>query len=56
MDAALQAAGARYHEWGARCLPAAEGPGADEVMIRLVASWATGEDEVDRFLAVAGVA
>lgn len=56
VHAALQAAGARYYEWGARCLPAQEGPGPDETMIRLVASWATTEAEADRFLAVARAA
>ena len=56
VEAALRAAGARYYEWGARCLPADQGPGEDEVMIRLVASWATTEAEVERFLAVAAAA
>ncbi|MBL8588817.1 MAG: low specificity L-threonine aldolase [Methylobacteriaceae bacterium] len=55
-DAALKAAGARYHDWGARSLPAGEGPKGDEIFARLVASFATTADEVDRFVAVVAAA
>lgn len=51
VEAALKAAGARYYEWGARCLPAAAGPGEGEAMIRLVTAWSTTAEEVDRLLA-----
>jgi threonine aldolase len=52
-DAALKAAGARYYDWGARSLLQGAGPGADEVYVRLVASYATTAEEVDRFCALA---
>lgn len=44
--ARLRAAGGAAHEWPA------EGLGADEVLVRLVTSWATTEDEVEGFLGV----
>jgi threonine aldolase len=44
--ARLRAAGGTAHEW-----PGAA-PGADEVLVRLVTSWATTGDEVEGFLAV----
>jgi threonine aldolase len=56
MDAALRAAGARHYEWSARCLPADERPGAEETLVRLIASFATTPEEVDRFLDVARAA
>lgn len=43
---ALQEAGAAFHEWPAR------GIRADETCVRLVTSFATTEDEVDRFLSL----
>lgn len=42
--ARLRAAGGAAHEWPA------EGLGADEVLVRLVTSWATTEADVDEFL------
>lgn len=50
LDGALKAAGALYHPW----LPA-ERPreGVEEVTVRLVTSFATTLEEVDRFLAIA---
>jgi threonine aldolase len=45
-------AGAVFHEWPAEQLPAERRPGADEDLVRLVASFATSEEEVERFLAV----
>ncbi|HWM45859.1 MAG TPA: beta-eliminating lyase-related protein [Xanthobacteraceae bacterium] len=51
--ARLGHAGARYYEMRSRALPrqAAQPPGA--VLVRLVTSFATSEDEVDRFVAAA---
>ena len=49
-DMALKAAGASYYHWGARGLPPEEAPGTDEVFVRLIPSFATAPDEVDRFL------
>ncbi|ADZ69283.1 threonine aldolase family protein [Polymorphum gilvum] len=51
--ARLEAAGQRCHEWSAEGLPEGERPAADEALVRLVASFATTVDEVDRFLALA---
>lgn len=48
--ARVRAAGGAAHEWPAEAL--AERPGADEVLVRLVTSWATTEDEVEGFLGV----
>jgi threonine aldolase len=52
IDKALKAAGARYYDWGTRGLSDAEKPGADEVFVRLVASYATRDFEIERFVAV----
>lgn len=51
-DAALKAAGARFYDWGARGLHGAEKPGPDEVFVRLVASFATSEAEVNQFIGI----
>lgn len=48
--ARVRAARGAAHEWPAEAL--AERPGADEVLVRLVTSWATTEDEVEGFLGV----
>jgi threonine aldolase len=53
IDRALRAAGARYYDWGARGLTAMQAPGADEVFVRLVTSFATTTDDVGQFLKVA---
>ena len=53
MDRALRAAGARYYDWGARGLTSMQAPRADEVFVRLVTSFATTPEDVDRFLKVA---
>lgn len=53
LDAALRAAGLSYHEWTEASLPAAERVGAGEVLIRLVTSFATKEEDVDALLAAA---
>lgn len=49
-DAALRAAGARYHEW-----PRIQ-DGGPETSVRLVCGWSTTEAEVDDFLGVLGAA
>jgi len=49
-DEALKAAGASYYHWGARGLAPGEAPGTDEVFVRLIPSFATAPEEVDRFL------
>ncbi len=49
LDARLRAAGAVYHPWTTDSLPIAERPGPGEVIIRLVTSWQTTANEVDRF-------
>ncbi len=51
-DAALKAAGARYYHWGARGLAGGEAPCADEVFVRLIPSFATTPQEVDRFIEI----
>lgn len=53
-DAALKAAGARYHDWGVRGLPSGERLAEGEILVRLVCSWATRAEDIARFLAVAG--
>ncbi len=53
LDRALRACGARYYDWGARGLTAMQAPGADEVFVRLVTSFATTPDDVDHFLKIA---
>jgi threonine aldolase len=52
-EVALKAAGARYYDWGGRGLEGVDRLGADEVMLRLVASFATTQAEVDAFVAIA---
>jgi threonine aldolase len=53
MDKALKAAGVLYHPWTETSLPEAERVGADEMLVRLVTSFATQEDEVRKVLDVA---
>ncbi len=53
LDAALKAAGAVYHPWSPASLATGEAVGADEMLIRLVTSFATPEAAVDAFLAAA---
>jgi threonine aldolase len=54
LDRTLKAAGAVYHTWSDRSLPAGERVGPDEVLVRLVTSFATEEGAVDRLLLAAG--
>jgi len=51
-DSALKAAGAIYYHWGTRGLAAGEAPGADEVFVRLIPSFSTQAQAVDRFLGI----
>ena len=51
-DTALKAAGARYYDRTARGLAAAERPAPDEIFVRLVTSFATGDHDVDQFVAI----
>jgi threonine aldolase len=48
-DARLRAAGASYYVRQSESLPPGMTIGADRMLVRLVTSFATGEDEVDRF-------
>ena len=50
LEARLKAAGARYYVRASESLPDGATVRPDEVLIRLVASFATREDEVDRFV------
>lgn len=48
-DERLKSAGAAYYPWAADKLPATAQPKDGEVAVRLIASWKTTEQEVDRF-------
>jgi threonine aldolase len=49
LHAKLQAAGASYYEWPLQALPPSVKPGKDDVLARLVTSFATRPEDVDRF-------
>jgi threonine aldolase len=51
-DTALKKAGAHYHEWSARCLPEPFPATEDKVFVRLVTSFATQDEEIERLLAI----
>jgi threonine aldolase len=51
-DAALKSAGARYYEWPARALAPEARPRSDETMVRLVCSFATTFEDVERFASI----
>lgn len=53
VDARLKAAGAAYHAWSDLSLPEGEAVGTDELLVRLVTSFATREEAVDAFLGAA---
>ncbi len=53
LDERLRHAGALYYPWITRSLPAGETPRPGEVMIRLICSFETGDDEVDRLVGIA---
>jgi threonine aldolase len=52
LAARLTAAGALFHPWSTQGLDQFERPRAGETLIRLVTSWQTAGDEVERFAAV----
>jgi threonine aldolase len=56
MEARLRAAGARYYVRRSDSLPGGASVGPEQALIRLVTSFATREDEVDRFTALAAKA
>jgi threonine aldolase len=51
-EAALKAEGARYYVWPDRALPAALKPREGEVLVRLVASFASSLADAERFCAI----
>jgi threonine aldolase len=53
LDRALKAAGIHYNPWTELSLPESEQVADHEILIRLVTSWATREDDVRRLLQVA---
>jgi threonine aldolase len=53
VDESLRRENAVYHPWLSTSLIEGEAIGADEVLVRLVTSFATRADTVDRFLAAA---
>jgi threonine aldolase len=54
LDASLKAAGAYYYAWGLRNYPSGiVPPGEKEVFIRLVTSYVTSAEDVERFLKAA---
>jgi threonine aldolase len=53
MDARLKAAGAIYHPWITGSLPRALVLASDTSLVRLVTSFATTAQDVDRFAAIA---
>jgi threonine aldolase len=56
VDRALRAAGILYHPWSEMSLPQGERIGPEEVLVRLVTSFATKESEVRHLLEVASAA
>jgi threonine aldolase len=53
VDARLKAAGASYYPWTTDALPNGIALARDATLVRLVTSFATTADEVDRFAALA---
>ena len=51
-NARLRAAGAQYHAWTPAIIAAEERPGPGEMLVRLVTSFATTAEEIDRFAAL----
>ena len=54
LDQRLRAAGASYHLWTMDSLPKDVALDGDAILVRLVTSFATSVEEVDRFVALAG--
>jgi threonine aldolase len=50
--AAWRTGGAAFHEWSARSVAADRAPGEGETMVRLVASFETTDEEIDRLLMI----
>ena len=48
----LKAAGASYYPWKTESLPSGVAIGSDETLVRLVTSFQTTKEDVDRFLAI----
>jgi threonine aldolase len=48
-DRRLKAAGAVYYPWSPDALPLHARPNADETLVRLIASWQTTDEDIDRF-------
>jgi threonine aldolase len=55
LDQRLRAAGASYHPWTTDSLPKDVALDGDATLVRLVTSFATSAEEVDRFVALAGM-
>jgi threonine aldolase len=53
LDEQLKSAGASYYPWTTNALPNGVALERDATLVRLVTSFATTADEVDRFVAVA---
>jgi threonine aldolase len=51
---AWRAAGAAFHEWSTRSMGSESGPHLGEALVRLVTSFETSDDEIDRLLALCG--
>jgi threonine aldolase len=54
LDGRLRQAGASYHPWTTDSLPAGIGIAADEVLVRLVTSFATRPEQVEEFVDIIG--
>ncbi len=52
LDRRLKQAGASYHPWTTDSLPPGVGVGPDEMLVRLVTSFATREADIDEFVTV----
>ena len=53
LDARLKAEGASYYPWTTESLPQGIMLGQDATLVRLVTSYATSSEEVDRFVELA---
>ena len=53
LDQSLRESGVIYHPWSSRSLPSGETVGGNEVLVRLVTSFATAPGDVDRLLGMA---
>jgi threonine aldolase len=51
-DMALKAAGARYYAWSTERLAEPEKPGDSDVFVRLVTSFNSRDEDIDRFAAI----